>query len=279
MIEIIKERVMTLNRGYLDLFWSVGPLMPTEDITKWAFYILKSRDNEQGPFEVIAGPLQDVYYYRDPDFDNFHRWEHIFYKIRAINTDSDRTVETRPVTLGERPNLQALYISDMWEALMRSYAGTIAYVFNRRKFGVRCPACWDTIKHQQKFSRCTTCFDTGFQGGYYSPVETVMQIASEDHKANLNQFAKMDVMQTQARIAMFPMVEPDDVIVELRNNFRWKVVAVASTALQRTTVSQIASMQRIPEKDVEYDLPLTITTEELRTTPLVDERQYTNPQS
>jgi hypothetical protein len=279
MIEIVKERVMTLNRGYFDLYWSVGSLMPNDDLTQWTFYILKSRDNPIGSYDVIAGPLQDVYHYRDSDVDNFHRWEHIFYKIRALNIVTQQVVDTKPMVLGENPNLEALYISDMWEILMRSYAGSITYVFNRRKFGTRCPNCWDTIKHQQKFSRCTTCFDTGYQGGYYAPIETVMQLASEDHKAELTSFTKMDTQQTQARMAMFPIVEPDDVLVELRNNFRWKVGAVASTALQRSTVSQIATVQRILEKDVEYDLPLSITQEQLRDKPLIDERQYTNPQS
>lgn len=59
----------------------------------------------------------------------------------------------------------------------------------------------------------------------------------------------------QGRMSVYPLVKPGDLLIE-EEGTRWRVQNVSHTERLRAPVQQILSLFRIPEGDIEYQLPV-----------------------
>lgn len=93
-----------------------------------------------------------------------------FYKISTIAVFSDTTFsegQLCPPTIFSIPTTNKWFKKmnerNMW---ILKNTGVLMDLYRRKTEGPRCNDCYDEIRGQAGDSKCTNCFNTGFEGGY-----------------------------------------------------------------------------------------------------------------
>lgn len=276
-LTVVNFRNVSFDLDHVDLYWEVADYytgtVTDENIFAYTFQVLRS-ESSSGPWDPLTKPFKNAFYFRDVSPALLHKWRNLYYILRVTDLRTTETMDFGPTAQLPEPDLIALEIMRQEDVLMREFVGRKCWLFPVKTFGPRC-ICFDPVKGKKTRSNCPTCFDTGYLGGYLSPVECYVQI---DPSANANQKTPLGQQQmnnTGARLISFPPIKPDDILVEAENR-RWKVVTVAMTARLRAVVHQELTLHEIPRGDAEYKLPIRI--EDLRTVQPSAERNFTNPQ-
>lgn len=278
MIEVTKLTADSLDLDHIDVHWEISPVAgPASDADKheifdYQFFVSRS-EAMMGPYQQIAGPLRDQYRIRDTQVSLLHNWRDFYYKVTVVHVPSGLREEFGPVAFGQdAPDLVAAEIIRQEDMLFREFIGRRCWLFPARTFGPRC-SCYDLYLGRKTRSGHRLCFDTGFLGGFMSPVEVFVQIDPPGKNVQQTSLHEMQPGDTSARMICFPPVSPKDILVE-SENIRWKVMAVSQTQRLRTTVHQELRLHQIPRGDVEYDLPLNVDLHGL--SPSAG-RNFTNP--
>lgn len=279
MVRVTSFRVRSFDLDHLDLFWEIAPVLgPKRDedaheIFDYDFYVLRSVDSPMGPYTQIAGPLRDQYMLRDMQVSLLHKWRQYFYKIRVVHRPTGKEEEFGPSSSDEpEKDLIAAEIIRQEDILFREFTGRKCWLFIARTFGPRC-TCWDQVLQRRTRSAHALCFDTGFLGGFMSPIEVFVQIDPQGKNTQAMSIGEMQPNDTAARMISFPPVSPRDILVETEN-LRWKVISVSNTERLRSAVHQELKIHAIPKGDIEYNLPMNLS---LQTLVVAADRNFTNP--
>lgn len=271
-LEVFNIRVLSLSIDYNQITWEVRET--TEDVLDYTFQVLKS-EAAAGEFEPASTALEDQYTFIDNliKVGNIYRQYH--YIIRVTKKATGESKDFGPVAKGPEPTLVANTLRMHLNLLMREFIGRRCWLLPVRTFGQRCAECWNPRLRKRTRSGCRTCFDTGFVRGYHRPVEVWISIDPSPSNNQPQQMGRTQQTSTTARMAHFPPVKPDDLLIE-PENLRWKVRTRSTTQEQRVVVTQELQLHKVPESDIEYTLPLDIGApmESLFFTP---SRNYSNP--
>lgn len=277
-LKIREFYVRSLDIDLNSLTWEL--VDTSEDVLDYSFQVQRS-EGAAGPFSNISEPFQDKYSFVDNILRTGHRWRKYFYQLLCTNI---QTSETRtfggpdglPVTQDPDPDLIALELRRHMQLLFREFAGRRCWVLPVRTFGQRC-SCWNQTLRQKTRSGCQLCYDTSFVRGYFSPIESWVQMdPSPKTEQNTNVGAQQQ-SNTTARMAYFPPLKPRDILVEPENR-RWRVVQVNQTEQGRAAVHQEVQLHEVPPKDIEFAVPLVLQ-EALSDLWLNPSRNYYNPQN
>lgn len=278
MIEVTKFEAKSLDLDHIDLFWEISPVAgpkadtDTHEIFDYQFFVSRS-EAMMGPYQRIAGPLRDQYQLRDVQVSVLHNWRELYYKLLVLHVPSGATKEFGPCSFTQdAPDLIAAEIIRQEDVLFREFTGRRCWLFPARTFGPRC-SCWDLYLGRKMRSGHKLCFDTGFLGGFMSPVEIFVQIDPVGKNLQQTSLQELQPGDTSARMICFPPVSPKDILVE-SENVRWRVISVSSTQRLRTVVHQELRLHQIPKGDVEYDLPVNVNLKDLSPSAA---RNFTNP--
>jgi hypothetical protein len=282
MLQVIEIKVRSLDLDHLDIFWKIanvgGPQRDTDRsiIYDYDFYVLRSVDSSEGPFEVIAGPFRDQYMMRDVKVSLIHKWRQYYYKIRVTNRATAATEDFGPVgNFSPGPDLIGAEIIRQEDKLFREHIGRRCWLLNRRTFGPLC-SCYDLTLQKRTRSGHALCFDTGFLGGFMNPIEIWIQIDPQGKVSNSMPIGEIQPGDVGARMIAFPPVNPRDIIVETENR-RWRVITVRETQRLRQTIHQELALHEIPRGDIEFDIPLNPGN--LQDLEPAAPRNFTNPQN
>lgn len=277
-LNVVEFRAQSFDLDHVDLFWKVADYytnQPTDEmILAYTFQVLRS-ESPAGPWDPLTKPFQDQYYFRDASPALLHKWRSLYYILRVTDQRTNEVKDFGPTAQLPEPDLIALEIMRQEDVLFREFAGRKCWLYPVKTFGPKC-ICYDRVKGKRTRSNCVTCYDTGYLGGYLAPIECYVQI---DPSANANQKTPLGQQQmnnTAARLISFPPVSPDDILIEAENK-RWKVVTVATTSRLRAVVHQEITIHEIPKGDVEYKIPVNVST--LTNMQASAERNFTNPQN
>jgi hypothetical protein len=265
MLVVRHIQVRSLSTDYVHVTWQIEPT--TEPIANYSFYVLRS-GGQAGPYDVISAALDDVYLWRDNTAREGRFWSPYFYRVRAVHKVSGDFVdygERSPeevargkdpggVSKEPEPPLEAEEMIYRYRLMLDVYPGRDVILFQSRTFGQRCPQCFDFVKGARRQSKCPNCYDTGFAGGYYTPIKV------KAHSLSLpqSQFVEIDIGKGEpvTRIygmSNFPEVKSHDVIVTSVGH-RFKVSRVDPSYYQESLVSQTIYCGRVIKSDIEYDL-------------------------
>lgn len=272
MITVGDIVVQSFDLDHLDLFWTVEET--GEDVQDYDFYVLRS-GSPGGPYHTLSGPLVDLYTFRDTQVGLLHQWKDIYYRVRVVKRstgDSAEYPEDNGARMEARPPLDALEIRRQEYVLFKEHIGKKCWLFKRRHWGTRCPSCFIPHMDRRSRSKCITCYDTGYAGGYHAPIECYIQFDPETHSNQLASLEKQEQVNTTAKALWYPPIDPQDVLVE-STNLRWEVFSQSRTERLRAVVHQILQLHRIPPGDIEYALPVNVDL------PVQDagSRSFTNP--
>jgi hypothetical protein len=282
LISVTKISVRSFDLDHLDVAWETsavsmgqGADLTQHDVYDYQFYILRS-EAAMGPYDTVGGPFRDpIYSFRDNRVSLLSKWRSFYYKIRVVHVPTGETAEFGPASNTQpEPDRIARAVRQEEDLLLREFIGRRCWVFPRRSFGPRC-SCWDPIGRRRKVSNHLPCFNTGWLGGFLSPVECFVQIDPSPRTESLRDVQNVQQSMTTGRMTAFPPVNPNDILVESENR-RWRIEAVAPTERLRATLRQELTLVEISKGDVEFQLPINI---DLTTMQPAASRNFTNRQS
>lgn len=273
MIEVTKFYVRSYDLDHLNVFWQIKDTQ--DDIQAFDMYLYRS-ESPNGIWQLVAGPFNNQYLFRDYTSASRHKLRKIFYKLKIVDKRSNETVEFGPTAQIPEPDLVALEIVRQEDVLFREFIGTRCIVFPVKTFGQFCASCYNKVSKRVEKSNCMTCYGTGYLGGYWSPVSCFIQIDPSPKNIQLGPTIEQYPFVTTGRMINFPPMNPRDIIVDSENK-RWIVITVAPTKKFGHPVHQELTVKQLLTSDMAYKLPINI--DDITTFEVVAERNFTNPQT
>lgn len=252
MLELNSLTVDCWNLDYLVVSWSIKPTV--ENVGDYTFSVYRS-NSPDGPFKQIAGPLVNVFVYKDPSVNLKSRWRKYYYKVK-VDPENDPLYSPwiGPGFKRDQPDVIAREIVRRNELLLRQFVGIDAQVYIRKTWGQRCCECWDPIKQRKLQSNCLVCYNTGFVDGFFAPIPIKINFSPSPEMIRQANFEQQPDA-TDAWMSNFPQISPGDVIIE-DGCVRWRVAQASFTQKKRVKVHQVLQLVGINRNDIEFKLPL-----------------------
>lgn len=226
-----------------------------EDLSKFRFRVERS-NSPGGPFEPITDELVNVFLFTDVTKQMKSKWRKFYYKISVRNVETEETTESEVADLDSKPDFFLLEIRRRHDLYLRRFVGIRAAILVAKTFGQRCADCYDPVKQRQKSSSCQTCFSTGYVGGYFSQINTLVNFSPSPELVQILETGERQPNQVNMWMNFFPRLSPRDMIVEFPEQRRWRVATVGKTERLRATSRQIATVVEINRSDVEWSVPV-----------------------
>lgn len=269
MLAISNLRARSLDIERIELAWEFDGY---DDPNDYTIQVVRS-ESPEGPFEAMTAPFEDRYIFVDSRIPRGDKFRQLYYKLIVTHKSSAETAQFGPVTNAAEPDLIASYIRIHELTMFTQANGRLVWLFKARTFGARCK-CYDAISGQRKHSRCLTCFNRTFIRGYHNPIEVWAQIDPAGKANQDTSGQKAQHVYTTARIPYFPVVSPNDLIVEAENK-RWEITKVTQTERLRAVLRQELTLRQLETTDIEYSVPIKLdhAVRDLSPSPV---RMYTN---
>jgi len=225
----------------LTLRWALNPHdWPLSDL---AFVIFRS-ETPQGPWEDVGSVLHAQTVMRS--------YYHI---IRCLSKTERKYVDSSWVdSKPEQDHIGTELIRKKMVYLM-ARGGCQAAMMAKKTWGATCSRCYNYEKMAATDPDCPNCFGTGFTGGYLKPVYLPALINPPQKSIVAAQIVFVPG-QIYAEIGYMPIVNPDDVFTDVRQNIRYKVKTVSPYTHRLVTVSQTLLLIRIDENDNLYSISI-----------------------
>lgn len=253
--------MLTLKR--LDIFnnfssfflvrWTLNDT--TEDLSDYTFSILSSLSPNDG-FAVLAADITDLEH-QVANANMFDSSVHVYFKIKIKNIVTSEEV-TDPIMssliMTPRDNIADAIIYQERYLLENILGRAKAKLLIRKRCGTRCTVCWDADTREITKSNCTSCYSTGYAGGYMNPVDVPISFTEPGYinKFDIGDIRDIQQNVTQAWASNYPLILPQDVIVDSTNR-RFRVVQSQPTTKDGNIyLRQILQLQLIPPTDVIY---------------------------
>lgn len=260
MIEVSRFQVRSFDIDHLDLSWEITPT--NEDLGLYSLTIQRS-ESPGGPWDDLATSVQDIVFFRDNQIRSFSPMRTYYYQLVFSHSVTGETKTFGPEWQRARPCLEALELAQLFQLKLQEFTGRKVWIFKRKTSGQRC-GCRDVLLSRRTEDQCLSCYGVGWVGGYYSPIQVWMEIAS-----SVDQNA-VGYMST------YPPMVSKDLVIDGENR-RWRVRTVATPAKRLGVVTrQNLQMYEIAKASVEYQIPLGV---DPHTTTFGPEREFTLPAS
>ena len=131
--------------------------------------------------------------------------------------------------------------------------GEACKLFVKARAGTKCPDCFDVSSDKVADSQCTTCYGTGYMGGYIKMDVNVLFRAAEERFREID-FGLTPEFQPRASIANLPVIHEGDLLTR-PNNIRYTITNVQAIFSQDFLVEQDFSLTQLLLDDVVYRIP------------------------
>ncbi len=193
----------------------------------------------------------------------FGNEQNVHFRLRIRSAIGDIYI-TQPVAWSD--DIPARQQSTYREAIRRwgnrLRAGELrqGLLLKRKRWGLYCDTCRDRDGGQQNQSRCLTCYDTGFDGGYYLYPGCVGVDADTQQLSESFDFSKSYTQEgpySKFLLLNVPQLYPGDVWVDTSNDDRWILGSPMVTTMRLGNVELFRSLPaaRIDFTHVIYDFP------------------------
>ena len=140
-----------------------------------------------------------------------------------------------------------------------SIPGTRGYLIKRRNYGDPCLECRDEHTGKVLKTNCDVCYGTGIIGGYYTPMETMVDQNPEVVHRKLTSDGMLKEKVSSWHVLAYPRFEPNDFWVDASQNLRYKIQSDIETIGH---VAGVPLVQRVEVSLAErsssiYNFPVT----------------------
>lgn len=258
-------------------------MFPTAVFVQWdvdsdesgSFFVDIARaQGPNGPWESIATGLRDAYNFVDDQFNLppadpknagregvnlFSLARAIYYQVTVTPPSGSAGTfvsEPTPVEPGldRRTRLFKRKILHDQAVGYKNLNGIPLIVLKRRRWGDRCPQCYDPVTKEATLEHCPVCYGTTFVGGYWAPTLIRGRREAATVETNISAHGDSDVRLADFNILDYPLVEYKDIVVDLVRNDRYQVQRVHHTELKSVTVHQKMTASLLGRNAIEYKL-------------------------
>lgn len=231
----------------------------SQDLTNLKFSIYRGESPEDLTRVNAEGIDHDeLYEYMDYTANLLDLRKVYYYQVQGHEMSGDtilQTFKSKVETWSQEPDLVALYVIEEHLFLYRwTSAGMPAFIYKKKKEGLRCPECWDPILKKVTKSNCSTCNGTGFVGGYYKPIEAWMGFNVDIKIAQIADWGVKQIDQTDVEFTDYPELSIGDIILDLKDFKYWKIANVRFSVKGGAIMTQVARVSAINRSDIEYSL-------------------------
>ena len=265
MITPTIERVLPIYPEYMHVQWSIAD----PNGTVGNIEIARSGSPE-GPFQVLAQNLpKDSFFYQDYEVSKFGLSQNFWYRLRVSSAvKPDEQVLSLPVTVEYKAQPHRFRLArkarrDLYVTFSR-LNGSVFLVLKKKRFGPRCTTCYNAFTQDVVVSTCGECYSTGYQGGFHDPVSIWGKI---DPTVIQQQFGAQGISEL-ARLGFvtldYPLIDLEDIIVELQTNRRFKVIQKVQTESSNIVVHQDLQLSELSRAAIEYSIPVDLSNDALQ---------------
>lgn len=225
-----------------------------------------------GPWETIATGMLDAYNFVDDAFNlppaptssNGREGTNLFALARAIYYQVTVTPPSGPANafvsdptpvepgLDARTRLLKRKILHDQATGYKRLNGIPIIVLKRRRWGERCPRCWDPVTKQSTLEHCLACFGTSYAGGYWTPTLIRGRREAATVETQMTSDGDSEMKLADFNVLDYPLIEYKDVVIDLRRNERYQVQRVHSTELKSVPVHQKLTASLLAHNSIEY---------------------------
>lgn len=144
-------------------------------------------------------------------------------------------------------------------ARAQRYPGTPILLLKRRWWGETCMRCRDPRTKALMRTDCTSCWSTGFLGGYWNPVEVRGRRSVANVASQITPEGKSDSAEAKFWLPESPQVERDDVLILLEEGRRYRIDQQVQTEMQLQGVHQVVNALAIASDHLLYRMPYDTT--------------------
>lgn len=237
----------------ISLEWSVPPEFGT------CIFNVYFSQTEDGPFEKITSTPLTGTFLSDTSTQEYSKFHNGWYIVEAILLDKGNvklrsTPTTWDTTQTHWVGIRAAEIQRREYLLLNKFVGVKSYLFRKKNYGRRCPACWDSRTEQILDDHCPVCIGTSFEGGFFEPAPLFLQYETTPSDRQKVYYGAMETNQIGAWTISVPEITPHDIIVRTGDWGAYRVDRIMRTELQANTVRQIMTLTQLSKGDVEYQL-------------------------
>lgn len=250
MLEVRNLKARIVDTDHIEVTWELTP--STEPSAKYTFSLLRA-EAEHGPYGAVAGPFTDHYRVLDDPPMSSRRgiW---YYRVR-VNGDTEKEFpSTGGVTVLPSADRIGLELARLEHLRLGRGDGRLLVILPRRHFGQIC-TCVDPITGRILHSTCSTCYRTGYVGGFHNAVRVYGQIL------DVRPIDRGEEATAFLRMGNTPLLVRGDVVVE-NENARWLVKHVTAVELHRAVVRQEVQLLEIHGDDPVWSHPVPFSVED-----------------
>ena len=268
MIIITNIRVWTLSRDSLTISWEIRN--STKDLSGFTLTVMRS-DSAYGEYEEVSSAFsaEDTDELEDTSVNLYSKWREHYYRIKVIrssdgeelefgSTDPDDVVQGENpggVVIESPPDLQALEAIRRFNLMLKEYSGRRILALTQRTWGTRCEECFDHLKRRRTKSNCTSCYDTGLTGGYFSPKESYCMKAPDKIVVGLGRVLELQPHDAVMIFSAAPRLKPRDLVIDADGR-RWRVLYVNRAEKLWSLTHQTVAMRELSKDQVEYEIDI-----------------------
>ena len=249
--------VRFLSLDATEIRWDVEP---TIDLVSNVGFEVQRSETQAGPFEPVSPVLTNLFTYRDT-YEGYtsSKFRIIFYRVKAFKLDDPSKFEYSPTDyVHENPfdDTDTPYVDPVVDVIRRNdlllqhdryRIGKPCIIYQKRSTGLRC-SCFDPITQRVTQSKCAICLGTGRVEGYYAGIDDIyVAFTSMPKQRMIQQFGDTEPGDTSCWMSNFPIVKPEDIIVNKLTNEHYLVKRV------RTSVHLVLSKQTIMVRKLNFD--------------------------
>lgn len=226
----------------------------------WVFLVQRALSPSSDEWEDVAQTIDQPWAY-DPYPLSNHLSMSYYYRIKLTDGDG-ATYTSQSQTSASYWNRYdwtlAKEIVRKESLILQKKAGIKGWLLKRRTWGDQCPVCTNTVTGQIENSHCSTCYSTGYVGGYYAPLDywLIMNADQRLTKLDSNVGLKSDVLATCRGLA-YPTLDANDVWVSSPTNTRYIVMPDIQAVAKHRGVDLIVNfrLSELPTTHIIYDYP------------------------
>lgn len=249
-----------IDAGATRVEWALHPQF--RDPPPYSFQLQVGRTglDEADDWEDVGLPVSDTFFALDDTqrvFGKF-QWTHYRVILQTVHGRYASAAEPALGVLSQRMWLRAREILRLERLRLRHEAGAEGYLLKRRHFGEVC-TCVDEMTGDIKNPQCTSCYGTGYVGGYFAPLPcqfAELTLGSQRHHQDLTRGSVGDVA-SRWRMLNLPQLFSYDVFVERDTDTRWILHDLQPLVqLQGLVLVVAATVRRVPYSHVLYQLEM-----------------------
>lgn len=228
--EPVFDRVVVsmLIAGGTKVMWSLLPSFLAPNPLTFQLQVGHTANPNADDWTDVGSPVENQYFAIDPDQRVWAKTNYTYYRVIVSSSLGDYVSAPTGAmgTLSKRDWLKAVNLIRRKKSNLRMGEGQNGYLLKRRATGQRCKACLDTVTLEVRDPFCPSCFGTGFECGYFYPMDCVWAgISPKSRRIHIDgqQRSTIDDIVVQAQMLLTDLMVEDDVWVNKFTDDRYYV--------------------------------------------------------